>query len=81
MLGDRRAIDDERYGSRMSGAGADGTVGWPGGWYRRGGEEGVEGRGGEGIDSFHAVPLVKRIIDLTLSSTALANTNKDKIRQ
>ena len=28
-----------------------------------------------------SVPLVKRMMDLTLSSTALANTNKDKIRQ
>jgi hypothetical protein len=35
---------------------------------------------GDGIDSFQPVPLVKRMVELTLSSTALANTNKDKIR-
>lgn len=28
-----------------------------------------------------SVPLVKRMIELALSATALTNTNKDKIRQ
>jgi hypothetical protein len=48
----------------------------------RGGEEVVEGRESDGIDSFQPfVPLVKRKIELALSATALTNTNKDKIRQ
>ena len=47
-----------------------------------GGEEVVEGRESDGIDSFQPfVPLVKRKIELALSATALTNTNKDKIRQ